>query len=191
MVDGMQCDLRSDNSDGEASSIEAADRAEGSRVCILVARAAKAVFGVGWSGTKRRVDVASALRRAVAGEDSNGDHGAGAEDVHDDCEQSKEGLSTKEAGEQDSENGVQNDGPRHALYRLLPSWNGLVAVGLHGEEVAVDAEDDASAAELERVEEGRAQAQGSTADSHYEWGGIIIIGREVRVSWLCWTKRRR
>jgi hypothetical protein len=96
----------------------------------------------------------------------DGDHGAAAQEVHDDGEESEKALASEEAREQDSEDAVQHNRARHALNRLLPSWNGLVAIGLHGEEVTVDTEDDASAAELERVEEGRANAQGSAADSH-------------------------
>jgi hypothetical protein len=165
-LQGDVMDLRSDDGDGEARSVEAADGTQRSRVRVLIARAAKAVLGGGVSRAKRCVDVTGALGRAVAGEDCDGDHGAAAQEVHDDGEESEKALASEEAREQDSEDAVQHNRARHALNRLLPSWNGLVAIGLHGEEVTVDTEDDASAAELERVEEGRANAQGSAADSH-------------------------
>lgn len=58
----MENDLRSENGDSKAGSVELADGAEGSRVGVLVALAvaAKALLGVLVSITERSVDVSRA-----------------------------------------------------------------------------------------------------------------------------------
>jgi len=154
--DGDEEEEGSDNGDSEASSVEVANRSKRCRVSVLIALsiAAESLLGVLISVTKRSLDVALARRCAVAGHDSNGNHGTAAEEVEDHAEHSEDGLSAEEAGQEDCEDGVEDHGARETLNRLLPSWDGDVAVGLDGEEVAVDAEDDSSAAKFERVEEG-------------------------------------
>jgi hypothetical protein len=49
---------------------------------------------------------------------------------------------------------------------LLPPWNRDIAIGLDGEEVAVDTKDDTGAAKLERVKEGRGNPQERSANRH-------------------------
>jgi hypothetical protein len=167
---GLEMDLRSDNSDGEAGGVELADGSERCRVCVLVALgAAEAVLGGSVAVTKRCVDVARARRSAVAGQDSDGNHGTAAENIEEDCEERKDLLAAEAACQQDSEDGVENDGARETLDGLLPARNVAVAISLHREKVAVDAEDDSSAAELECVKQGRAEPQDDTADGHCEW----------------------
>jgi hypothetical protein len=173
--------LRSGNSDGEARAVQPADGAEGCRVgpLVLLVRALEALLGVVWSVTKRRLDIVARARvRAVASEDSDGDHATHAKNVHDEAEQRKECLTAEAACEDNREDGVQDDDARNTLDGLLPAGNCIVAVRLHGEEVAVDAEDDTGAAEGEAVDEGRSQAQGSAADSHYVWCWSITMEEE-------------
>ena len=159
-------DLRSDDGDGETGSVEAADGAEGCRVGVLLALAAETVLGVFWAVAERRVDVASARRRAVTGENGDGDHGAAAEDVENYAEESEDGLAAQAAREQDGEDGVENHAARHASHGLLPYRDGAIAIGLDGEKVAVDAEDDAGAAEFERVQDARRNLEDRSADRH-------------------------
>jgi hypothetical protein len=75
-------------------------------------------------------------------------------------------LATKEAGQQDGENGVENDGTSKASNGLLPHRDVDIAISLHGEEVAVDAEYYRRTAELERIQRRRAKLQSSTAKTH-------------------------
>jgi hypothetical protein len=167
--DGVE-NLRSSNGDGKASSVESADGAQGSRVrpLVVVVRALEALLSVVWSVTERRLDVVALARvRAIAGKYSDGNHAAHAEHVHDEGEEREEGLAAEAACEDDRKDGVQDNCARDTLDGLLPAGNAIVAVGLHGEEVAVDTKDDTGAAESEAVDEGCAQAQGSAADSHY------------------------
>lgn len=156
--DGDEEEEGSKNSDSEASGVESADGSEGSRVSPLVfgivTTAAEAVLGVLVSVTERCLDVASARRSSIAGQDSDSNHATAAKDVEDHGEKRENGLSAKAASQQDSEDGVEDNDTRHALNGLLPSWNGNVAVGLDRQEVTVDAENDSSAAELECVQEG-------------------------------------
>lgn len=150
---GEKSDLRSENGDGEAGSVELADGAEGGRVGVLVALivAAKALLGVLVSVTERRLDVTGARRGTITGHDSDGNHGTAAEEVEDHCEHGEDGLSTEEAGQQDCKDGVENHSAGETLNGLLPSRDSDVAISLDREEVAVNAENDPSAAEFERI----------------------------------------
>jgi len=173
----------SSNRNSEARSVQPADRAERSRVRVLALRVAvlKALLGILGPISKRRLDVVALARvRTVTGQDCNSDEATHAENVHNESKKSEKGLSAETACEDDSEDGVEDDGTGNTLDGLLPTRNGIVAVGLHGQEVAVDAEDDASAAELKGVEEGGPQTQGSAADSHYVWGCVVLVWIERR-----------
>jgi len=143
----------SDDGDSEAGSVEPTDGSEGSRVGVLVTlTTAKALLGVLVSVAERGVNVAAARRGAVTGQDSNRDHGTAAEEVEDHSEHGEDGLSAEEAGQEDCKDGVEHHGAGQTLNGLLPSWDGDIAISLDGEEVAVYAENDPSAAELERIE---------------------------------------
>lgn len=150
---GVMDDLRSNDSDGETSSVEPASGTEGRSVGNLIALtvAAKALPGIAGAVTKGSVDVASAARCTIAGEDSDSDHGTTAENVEDQAEESEEGLAAKAAGEDDCGNGVKNGRTRQTLYGLLPARNGDITVSLNCEEVGVDSENDCSTAELQGV----------------------------------------
>lgn len=140
----------SDNSDRETSSVEPAGSAKRGRVGDLVTLtvAAKALLRVGRAVAKRSVNEARALRCAIAGKNSNGDHSTAAKGVEDQAKQSKEGLAAKAAGEDHSGNGVEDRGAGETFYGLLPTWNRNIAISLDREEVGVDSKDDSSAAEL-------------------------------------------
>jgi hypothetical protein len=75
-------------------------------------------------------------------------------------------LATKEACQQDSEDGVENDSAGKTSNGLLPHGDVDIAISLHGEEVAVDAEYYRSTAKLERIQRRRGKLQCSTAETH-------------------------
>jgi hypothetical protein len=88
-------------------------------------------------------------------------------------------LSAKEAGQQDSEDGVQHSRASKTSNGLLPNGNVDIAIRLYREEVAVDTEDDRSAAELERIKRCRAKLQSSTAETHCRDAKIRRRERDV------------
>lgn len=91
-------DLRSNDSDCEASSVELASGAE----------AAKALPRTALAVSNRGVNKARAARGAVAGEDGDSDHGTTAEDVEDETDEGEERLAAKAAGENNCKYGVKN-----------------------------------------------------------------------------------
>lgn len=167
-------DLRSNDGNGETSSVEPASSAEGRCVGDLVALAVatKALPGVAGAVANGSVDVASAARRTVTSEDSDSDHGTAAKDVEDQAEESEEGLAAKAAGEDDSCDGVEDRGTGHALYCLLPARDGDIAVSLNRKEVGVDSQNDCSTAELKSVECCCDKLQRSAAESHCDGLGV-------------------
>jgi hypothetical protein len=60
-------------------------------------------------------------------EDSNGNEGTAEENVKDNAEQGEACDAAKEAGQDDSEGGIDHGSSGHALNCLLPSWNHSVA----------------------------------------------------------------
>ena len=173
------------NRDSEAGGVELADRAEGSRVGDLVTLAvgSKALLGVLRTITKGSLDVARAAGSTITGHDSDGNHGTAAKNIEEYAENGKDCLSydqhvvldkawessylsTKAASQQDSEDAVQDDGSRETSDGLLPNRNVGITVGLDCEEVAVDAEYNGGAAELERIQRSRAKLQCSTTETH-------------------------
>jgi len=101
-----------DDGDGEAGGVELADRAEGSSVGDLVALTVgtKALLGAGRTVTEGSLDIALAAGGTVTCHDCNGDHGTAAEKVEEYAEEGKDFLSAEAACQQDSENGVQDNG---------------------------------------------------------------------------------
>lgn len=160
----------SDDSDSKASSVQSTDGAEAGRIGDLVTLsvAAESLPRVCWSVAERSTDIARAAAGTVAGENGDCDHGTTAEDIEEYAQQGEDGLSTNEAGQEDSEYGIQNDTTRQAGDGLLPNGDGYIAVSLNGKEVAVDAKNDTSAAKLEGVEGCRAKLQRSTTKGHGE-----------------------
>lgn len=158
----------SDDSDSETSSVQPASSTERRSICDLLALAvaAKALPGVGRSIADRSVDVAAAAVRAIAGENSNGDHCAAAEHVEDQAKQSEDGLSSKAASKENSADGVENSRTGQTLYGLLPAGNVDIAVSLDGKEVRVDSKDDCSTAELQGIECRSKELQRSSAERH-------------------------
>jgi hypothetical protein len=75
-------------------------------------------------------------------------------------------LATKKAGQQNSEDGVENDSASKTSDGLLPHRDVDIAISLHGEKVTVDAEDYRGTAKLERIQRRRAKLQSSTAETH-------------------------
>jgi hypothetical protein len=75
-------------------------------------------------------------------------------------------LATKEACQEDSEDGVENRSASETGDSLLPHRNVDIAISLYCKKVTVDAEYDGGTAELERIQRRRAKLQDSTADGH-------------------------
>jgi hypothetical protein len=161
-------DLRSNDGNSEASSIEPASSAEGRCVGDLVTLivAAESLPGVAGTVANGSVDVASAAGCTMTGENGNSNHGTAAKNVEDQAEESEEGLAAKAAGEYNCGDGVEDSRTGHTLYRLLPAGNGDIAVSLNREEVGVDSKNDSSTAELKSVECCCDELQRSAAESH-------------------------
>lgn len=125
--------LRSNDSDGEASRVEPAGGAEGRCVCNLVTLiiATEALSGVAGPVANGSVDIAGAARCTIASENGNGDHSTAAENVKDQAEKGEEGLAAKAAGEDNCGDGIEDSRTGHALYGLLPTGNGDIAVSLN------------------------------------------------------------
>jgi hypothetical protein len=66
-------------------------------------------------------------------------------------------LSTKEASQKHSKDGVENHGTSNANDSLLPHRDVDIAISLYSEEVGVDAKDNSSAAELKGIQRRRAK----------------------------------
>lgn len=84
-------------------------------------------------------------------------------------------LSAKAAGQEDSEDGVQDDCASEASNGLLPDGNVDIAISLDGHEIAVDSQHNRSAAELDGIKRSRAELQRGATESHCE---------------RCWHKKR-
>jgi len=154
--------------DSHAGGVELADRAEGSSVGDLVALTVgtKALLGAGRTVTEGSLDIALAAGGTVTCHDCNGDHGTAAEKVEEYAEEGKDFLSAEAACQQDSENGVQDNGTGQTRDGLLPGRNACIAISLYSEKVAVDAQYNCRAAKLERIQGSRAKLECSTAETH-------------------------
>lgn len=170
-------DLRSGDGNSETGGVQTACSAQRDGICDLVALAftAEALLSSVRTVSKRSHYTAAAVVCTVPRKHSDGDEGAGEEDVEDDAEECEEHLAAKEAGEQDREDGVQDSGSREALDGLGPIVDGRITVGEDRQEVTVDAEDDSSAAEFEGIEEGLYGLEGRPAESH---GDDWCVGME-------------
>lgn len=130
--EGREVDLRSDNSDSKTSRVQPASSAKRCRVGDLVfAIATETLPRAGRAVTERSVDIASAAGSTIAGENSDSNHGTAAENVEDQSEESEEGFASKEASEDDSEDGVKNCSTRETGNGLLPAGNVDIAVGFN------------------------------------------------------------
>jgi len=157
-----------DDGDSHAGGVELADGAEGSSVGDLVALAVgtKALLGTGRAVAEGSLDVALAAGSTVTCHDCNGDHGTAAEKVEEDAEEGKDFFSAEAACQQDSENGVQDNGTGQTRDGLLPGRNACIAISLYSEKVAVDAQYNGRAAKLECIQGSRAKLECSTAETH-------------------------
>lgn len=175
-----------DDGDGHASGVELADRAEGGSVGDLVALAVgtKALLGAGRAVAEGSLDVALAAGCSITGHDSNGDHSTAAKEVEEYAKESKDflynelvwlpslmsnccsHLSAEAACQQDSEDGVQDNGTGKTSDGLLPGRNACITISLYGEKVAVDAQNNRRAAKLEHIQRSRAELECSTTETH-------------------------
>jgi len=159
----------SDDGDGEADSVQAArstKRRSIGDLVLAVLTSLEALLRVRLAFSKWSVDLARAAGCAVAGQYRNGNKGASEENIKDNGEESEEGLSAEEAGEEDSESSVEDCDTRETLDGFPPGEDLEVAVGEDRKEVGKDAEDDAGAAELYGIEDGLEQLQESASESH-------------------------
>jgi hypothetical protein len=174
-----------DDGDGKAGSIESASGAQRGSVGDLVALAirTKGFLGIRRAVANRSLYIARAAGSSITGHDGNCNHGTAAEEVEEYAKNSEDGLSngqrtmsnsgilisylsTEAACQQDSQDGVENDGARETSDGLLPCCNESISVSLYREEVTVDSEYDGSAAELEGIEGCGAKLQCSTTEAH-------------------------
>ena len=154
---------RSDNSDCESSRVQPTSGSEGHSVGDLVS---EALLRIGRTISNRRVYIAAAALRAVASKHCDSNKGSRKEDIKNDAEKGKECFSTKTAGEEDSENGIQDGCSRDALNGLALFRDGDISIRKNRQEVAVDTEYDASTAKFECIEDGLEQFQKGPAESH-------------------------
>ncbi len=146
--------------DGKCGCVESACKSEVDGISDVLALAtadairAKSVVCVRWAAANWGVDVALARVRTVACQNRDRNKSGGEEHVEDKGEEGEECDSAEAARQHDGEDQVENRGAGNTLNSLLPLCDGVVPVGLHGEEVAVDSEDDAGAKEDHNVEEG-------------------------------------
>jgi len=165
-----------DNRDGESSGVEFAGKAKVWEVSGVLAATESETIGAvtrtlvaGWSVSERCLNVAFAAVGAVAGQDGHGDKGTNHANIKNDCKETEEADATKAASQEDSKDGVNAGNARKTLNSLLPSCDGQVAVGEDRKKVGVDTQDDAGAAEAEKVEECLQQAlEASFDDGHVE-----------------------
>lgn len=87
-------------------------------------------------------------------------------DVEEHGEECEEPHAAKAKSKEDAEDGVETGRTGHALNGLFPRWNGNVMFGQNGKVVAVDAQDDGSASELEDAKACLAEAQDCTSEGH-------------------------
>lgn len=186
----MVCYLRASNRHCEAGFVETAGgggtSGVGDRVAIAGAKSS-AIARAGVCDGSRGVVVAILI--AVAREDGECNEGTTEADVEDDGEEGKEADAAEEAGQQDGQDGVDNRDSRQALNSLPVARDGNVAVGENGQEVRVDSENNASAAEFEEVEEGGQDADGTACEGRHFGrvrdvaGGSLEMPRTCRVKY--------
>ena len=115
--------------------------------------------------TQRRLQRLTTTRmRAIPRKRRNGHKPASEDDIQDDAQERKDGDAAEEESQDDGEKRVEQGQPADARDGLLPPGDAFTAIGEHGEEVAVEAEDDGGAREGDEVEEGLAAAQGEAAE---------------------------
>ena len=175
-----------DDSDGHAGGVQLADCAEGGSIGDLVALAVgtKALLGAGRAVAEGSLDVALAAGCTVTSHNCDSDHGTTAEEVEEYAKESKDFLynelawfpsfmsnccshfSAEAACQQDSEDGVQDNGTGKTSDGLLPGRNACITISLYGKKVAVDAQNNRRTAKLERIQRSRAKLECSTAETH-------------------------
>lgn len=116
----------------------------------------------------------------MAGEVCNSDEASNEGDVKNQADDAEDSDTSQAASENDGADGVKDCGARNALDGLLPVGDGKVAISKDGEEVTVDAEDDGSAAEGERVEHSLEDAERTALDETHCGGGrggcVVVVG---------------
>lgn len=185
LADGCNKEEESSNdSDGKTCLVIAAHSAISSLVGDLLAVAgteaivAKALASFSVAATERGVDNAGAALSTVPSQDGNGNETASKSNVQNHSEESEDANATEAWREDNSEDSIQDGDTGNALDGLLPVRNGPVAVGLDGQEIRVEAEDDSSAAEAEHVREGPEQA---TEETHGD--GVGLSEDELVLEW--------
>jgi hypothetical protein len=161
-------DLRSNACDSETSRVQAARASQRCRIRNLptVAVGVETLLRVRWTIPNRRMHNASAAVRPITGKHSDGNHSTNEEDIKDDSKEREERLATEEACEKHGEDGVENCSARKTSDCLEPCADHKVSVGQDRQEVAIDAQDDTGAAELDRIEDGLKQLESSAAECH-------------------------
>ena len=151
---------RSDDGDGKTRGVKPTRESQlwEVRHCLPAAspksiRPIARAIAVGWPIAQRGRHVAGAGFRAITGQDGESHESSTEEEVEKDGHEGEELEAAKKACEQDGGDCVEDGNARDALYSLPVPCDGEAVVGEDGEEVGVDAEDDAGAAEFEGVEE--------------------------------------
>lgn len=109
---GERWNLRSDDGDGKASRVQTTGGSQADRIGDLttLAVAVETLLCARGTVSERSVDKTRAAVRTITGEDSNGDHGATAEDIEEHAEQGEDGLAAEEACQEHGEDGVEDNG---------------------------------------------------------------------------------
>lgn len=110
-------------------------------------------------------DAATATISAGASKVGYGDESADKEQVHEDGDEGEEGDAADEAGEDDGKGRVDDGEGAHADNGLPSAVDEEVVEGEAFEEVGKDADDDAGASKLERVEEGGKATKAETSSA--------------------------
>lgn len=172
---GEQENDATDNGDGEASLVHAASSAVVDTVGNLIALGtvgAEAETNIVKVCANGGADDARAGARAIASQhcESNEDTNEG--NVENDADEAEEADAGKAAGQEHSQDGVENRCTSKAFYCLRISCNEQIAIGEDSEEVAVNSEDDGSAAERDEVERCLHKAQKTALDDTHDVGWL-------------------
>jgi hypothetical protein len=110
-------DLRSDQRHGKDDCVQAAGRMQGRCVDCTFA----ACVRIGSTRTERRIHKVASAAAAASGEHSNGNEATAEQNIEENGQESEETLAAEAAGEDDSENGIDNTNAADAFNSLSRS----------------------------------------------------------------------
>jgi hypothetical protein len=171
--------LRSNDRHDKRGSVETAGQLEirsvGGITIIAESKAILAIAGrilASRSTAQRRVDVARAAVDAITGQDRNGNHATGEEEIQHDGKEGEDADTAEAAGQNDSKDHVEHGSAAQALDGLLPCCDRQITVRQDGQEVRVDTKDDTAGTENYGIENSLKELQKRIAEGrHFDgWG---------------------